>query len=293
MIRVFARKTSMTPTDDLAFFDEPPLFELPDQPVMVSVTFTWDIQRGLRLLEAWRRLWAKRGSKCRVRIGGPAFDVSGGKFTPGMFLREGVTITSRGCPKQCPWCLVPVREGRLSRLYIHPGNIIQDNNLLACPRGHIEQVFDMLITQTSVQFKGGLDIDYLESWHVDCLKLLWPKELWVSCDNEAGLKRLDKARDLLSDFSIEQRRCYVLIGFDGDTPDAAQRRLEAVYDQERGFLPQAMFHQPTTTAKRQVPLEWFSLNRKWSRLASIRPRKSPAVDEPMLINEQSKIDNRK
>jgi len=29
IIRVFARKTSMTPTDELAFYGEPPLFNLP------------------------------------------------------------------------------------------------------------------------------------------------------------------------------------------------------------------------------------------------------------------------
>ena len=52
-IRVFARRTRWTPTDDLAFYDEPPLFDLPDLPVYVSVTFTWDIERGIRLAKAW------------------------------------------------------------------------------------------------------------------------------------------------------------------------------------------------------------------------------------------------
>jgi len=46
IIRVFARRTSMTPTDELAFCDEPPLFDLPELPVRVSVAFTWDIPRG-------------------------------------------------------------------------------------------------------------------------------------------------------------------------------------------------------------------------------------------------------
>ncbi len=49
MIRVFPRKTAWTPTDELAFVGDPPLFRPPEQPVMVSVTFTWDIPEGERL----------------------------------------------------------------------------------------------------------------------------------------------------------------------------------------------------------------------------------------------------
>lgn len=38
MIRVFPRKTKWSPNDDLAFFDEPPLFKLPKMDVMESTT---------------------------------------------------------------------------------------------------------------------------------------------------------------------------------------------------------------------------------------------------------------
>lgn len=284
MIRVFAQKTSMTPDDDLVFFDEPPLYDVPDLPVMVSVTFTWDIARGQRLLVAWRQRWNSMNkthfAKARKNwpwIGGPALNNPNGDFVPGRFLKKGITITSRGCPKRCPWCLVPVRQGELRELsFIHPGNIIQDDNLLACSRIHVEAVFWMLSQQKrGAVFSGGLDIDYLQPWHTDLLKTIKIAKsgLWIACDRQADLNRLAKAKDLLGDFPIEKRRCYVLIGYDGDTPDAAERRCEQIYDDERGFLPFAQYYQPDSLKKRTVPKEWQPTVRKWSRPAAYRKKK--------------------
>jgi hypothetical protein len=85
------------------------------------------------------------------------------------------------------------------------------------------------------KFSGGLDIDYLTEWHVQQLKKIRIDELWVACDTEAALKKLDKAADLLADFPIDKKRCYVLMGFNGESIDQTERRLEIVY--AKGFLP--------------------------------------------------------
>jgi len=263
IIRVFARRTSMTPTDCWAFYDEPPLFDLPNWPVYVSVTFTWDIEKGERLAAAWQ------GKAGEVFIGGPAFGGKSNQFTPGLFLKDGITITSRGCPKRCPWCMVPVREGRLRPISIKPGHIVQDNNILACSTRHFERVCEMLSKQPKgAVFKGGLDIDFLTEWHVEQLKGIRVNELWVACDTDAALARLDKAADLLGDFSIEKKRCYVLIGFGGPAEpvylEAAERRLEAVY--AKGFLPFAQLYR-SAIGDEKYPKEWKALARKWSRPA--------------------------
>ena len=98
MIRVFPRKTAWTPTDALAFVGDPPLILPSEHPVFVSVAFTWDIEEGKRLAAAWGQYFRD------VHIGGPAFGDAGDAFEPGVFLKPGVTITSRGCPRNCPWC---------------------------------------------------------------------------------------------------------------------------------------------------------------------------------------------
>ena len=265
-IRVFARRTKWTPTDDLAFYDEPPLYDLPSKPIRVSVTFTWDVDKAKSLAYSWGRRYPGR----RIEIGGPACMAGADDFVPGRFLRSGITITSRGCPKRCPWCLVSKAEGRLREIPIQPGYIVQDNNLLACSRKHIEKVFDMLRQQNrGIKFSGGLDIDYLSAWHVDLLKTIKVAELWVACDTESALHKLDKARDMLWDFPTEKKRCYVLMGFGDDTPDRAERRCEAVYD--KGFLPFAQFYQGPQ-AKPYMPHDspWFWVRHKWSRPAIYR-----------------------
>jgi hypothetical protein len=279
MIRVFARKTSMTPDDELAFYGEPPMWNLPKLQIFISVTFTWDIKRGKQLKKNWQQRFPEQA----VFLGGPALtpkrsNIIDSYFMPGRFLKEGITITSRGCPKNCSWCLVRQREGELREINIAPGYIIQDNNLLACSRGHIEKVFEMLSRQKrAAQFKGGLDIDYLQPWHIELMKQIRIGELWVACDHERDLSRLDKARDLLGDWPIGKRYCYALVGFEGDTPSAAIKRCEKIYDNEHGFLPRVQFYQPPTAKSRLVPKEWQAIVRKWSRPAAYRPKKSKGI----------------
>jgi len=239
MIRVFARKTKWTPTDRLAFYRDESMYAVQrygdDIHVSVSCTFTWDKKKAVDLARAWAMNFR------HVDIGGPAFDAVGGEFVPGRFIIEGVTITSRGCPKSCPWCLVRQREGGIRELRIEPGYIVRDNNLLACSRGHIERVFEMLVRQKrGIKFNGGLDIDYMQPWHIELLKKIKVAEIWVACDTLADTRRMDKAADLLGDFPIGKKRCYVLVGYNGESQAVAQERCEAVY--RKGFLPFAQLY---------------------------------------------------
>jgi hypothetical protein len=163
---------------------------------MVLVTFTWDIPEGERLVRAWKAYFED------VRIGGPAFNDPGDEFTPGMFVKQGVVVTSRGCPKAFSFCLVPQREGRIRELQIKDGWNVFDNNLLACSRPHIEAVFEMLQRQPEpAHFTGGLDKTLLEPRHIDLLKSIRLKRAWFACDSKAGFPALERAADLLSDFS--------------------------------------------------------------------------------------------
>lgn len=258
MIRVFPRKTKWTPDDDLAFVGEPTLFLPPEQPVKISVTFTWDIPEAERLYRAWSDYYQD------VELGGPAFGDKGGEFEPGLFVKNGVTITSRGCSKDCKWCFVPKREGWIRELEIKPGNDVADNNLLACSRSHVEMVFDMLRSQKEpVKFSGGLDAELFQQWHVDILKTIRLKYAWFACDYPGAIANLEKVSDLMSDFSIEKKRCYVLIGFDGESINAAEKRLQSVF--KLGFLPMAMMYRPENENK--YPKEWRDFQRYWSRPA--------------------------
>lgn len=263
MIRVFPRKTKWTPDDNMAFVGLPPLIRPDTAKVKISVTFTWDIPLAYRLLKEWKMYYKN------VQIGGPAFGSYAGEFEPGLFIKKGVTITSRGCNRMCKWCLVPEREGKIRELKIKDGWIIQDNNLFQCSSRHIEAVFDMLRFQKyPISFNGGLDSRLLTEHHVDLLNSIKLKEIWFSCDTDSNITYLETASQLLSDVSINKKRCYVLIGFNGENLLKAENRLEKVYN--LGFLPFAQLY------KNSKPIdwnkEWKQLTRKWSRPAIYRSR---------------------
>jgi hypothetical protein len=260
VIRVFPRQTAWTPTDELAFVGNPPLFRPPEQAVCVSVTFSWDIEVGMRLYKAWGDHYED------VRIGGPAFSDPGMWFTPGQFVKPGVTFTSRGCVKRCPWCFAQQRERGIRTLPIVPGNNIGDNNLLACPRSHIEAVFDMLLEQKAIEFTGGLDATLLREWHVDGLKELSVKQMFFACDSPEAMPPLERSGELLADFPSYKKRCYVLMGFNGESLTDAEKRVERVY--ELGFYPFAMLFRDKTP--RVWSKEWKALARKWMRPAAFK-----------------------
>ena len=100
VIRIFPRKTKATPIDKNVRINEGPgLFDEADK-VHVSVTFTWDLKRAEYLYNQWKHV-------APTEIGGPALNQVSGEFEPGLYLKEGYTITSRGCPNKCWFCLSP------------------------------------------------------------------------------------------------------------------------------------------------------------------------------------------
>ena len=198
--RVFSRRTTATPDDALAFTTPPPkdLLALPDiDEVHISVTFTYDMQKAEQLAETW----AKTGLP--VRMGGAAMGEPGGEFMPGMYLKRGYVITSRGCNNSCWFCSAWKREGGLRELEIKDGFNILDDNLLACSEKHIREVFEMLKQQPETPvFTGGLEARLLKSWHVDLLRTVKPKRMYFAYDTPDDYEPLIQAGQLLREGGI-------------------------------------------------------------------------------------------
>ena len=259
-LRVFPRRTSMTPTDAMAFVGNPPLWLPEADEVHVSVAFTWDIPAAERLRLAWGQYYPD------VMIGGPAFDAGGGDFVAGRYLREGATITSRGCNRRCPWCLVPPREGRLRLLPITPGHIVLDNNLLQTGRAHMAAVFQMLREQPkAATLSGGLDARLVDDWVAGELESMRIEQLFLAADLDASLPALERALGRLGFLPRKKLRCFVLIAFN-ETMTQSETRLEEVWNM--GAMPFAQLYQPPDEHI-EYPLEWKRLARKWSRPAAM------------------------
>lgn len=263
--RVFPRRTKATPTDDLAFVGYPGLFAPHVDEIHVSVTFTWDLPLAEKLAKAWEPYGA-------VKIGGPATGMRGEQFTPGMYLKPGYTITSRGCPNRCWFCSVPQREGNIRELPIMSGNNVLDDNLLACSETHIRAVFDMLSQERGgVQFTGGLEAARLQDWHVEALAHLKPKQMFFALDTPNDLEPLRIAGKKLIEAGITKAghslRCFVLIGYPRDTMEKAETRIREAA--EIGFMPMAMLWRDEEGMRNP---EWRTFQRYWARPASVHAR---------------------
>jgi hypothetical protein len=291
IIRVFPRKTSLTPTDTFAFSydpgDEviygPPIDAPAADEVHISVVFTWDIERAYKIAEMWRPRYPV------VKIGGPALGDKPNGFTPGMYINDRVTFTTSGCNNCCPWCLAWRREGRLQEFEHFPsGCIIQDNNLAQASMLHIEHVFEMLAryqkeTRRYAVFSGGIDARIIAygtkddpgkgDKFVELLQESKTKQLFLAADTEKSISALRDALEKLEFFGrgpyglIKKVYCYTLIGFNGETMPQARERLEAVYS--AGALPFAQLYQPADHYI-EWSKEWRNFARTWSRPAAMK-----------------------
>lgn len=262
ILRVFPRRTSHTPVDPLAFVGEPG-GDLPEaEAVHVSCCFTWDVQESFRLAKLWGRHYR------RVLVGGPAVAPENKGFVPGMYLREGITFTSKGCPHKCSFCLVPLREGPLRLLDPIPeGYIIQDNNFAATPKEHRGRTYRMLDRQPKAAiFSGGIDARLVTDDLASEFRDLRINSIFLAADSLASLRPLERAVGRLSYLGRNKLRCYMLLAYRGETVDQALYRLEKAW--EIGVLPFAQLYRPPGHPV-EYSKEWKQLARVWSRPAAM------------------------
>lgn len=262
--RVFPRKTNMSPTDELAFFGAPTMWDMlicqkhNVEAVHISVTFTYDLEKAEDLYYAWQALGVP------VEVGGPAFDDRMGDFTPGMYLKEGCIFTSRGCTKDCWFCSVPrCAHGVIRELPIVDGWNIMDDNILGTSEKHFREVMAMLKRQKEkAVFSGGLEPQLLQQWQADMIKEIKPQALYTAYDTKDDYEPLiemgKKFRQAgFSDHS-HALRCYVLIGYPDDTMDEAKKRI--IQTMDAGFMPFSMLYRDDTG---EVDPEWKKFNRNY------------------------------
>jgi hypothetical protein len=257
LLRIFPRKTTATPDDENVVINRyPDLWDNADQ-IHISVAFTWDIPLAEKLHREWSRV-------APVTIGGPAFNEVGGEFESGMYLKQGYTITSRGCNNKCWFCAVWKRENGVRELQIKEGYNIVDDNLLVCSDQHIKAVFEMLKRQKQpIEFTGGLEAKLLKLWHVDLLTTIRLKQLFCAYDTPDDLEPLIEAGKMLKKANItyenRKARCYVLLGYQGDTFEKALLRIKQTL--QAGFFPFAMLWR---NEKGEYKKEWKQFQREWA-----------------------------
>lgn len=262
--RVFPRKTKATPEDEDAFIGPLPrdIRETGGgiDEVHISVTWTYDIPKAELLEKSWRKLGVP------VKVGGPAFGDRMGDFVPGLYIRSGYTFTSRGCPNHCWFCSVQqAAHGTIKELPITDGYNILDDNILATSEGHFRAVVDMLKRQSERPiWTGGIEAKILKPWQAELMREAKTKRFYCAYDTPDDLEPLIEAGKIFraAGFTVASHAmcCYVLIGYRGDTFEAAETRLMQTI--KAGFVPYAMLYRDKDGKVDEV---WRAFQREWCR----------------------------
>ena len=159
--------------------------------------------------------------------------------------KRGIGFLTRGCIRQCPWCLVPHTEGKIRPAadweeIRRPDSreiVFLDNNVLASDFG-LEQIDRMGGKPTWVDFNQGLDARLIISETAKLLaRLHWIRFIRMSCDTNDMLPVVERAAAYLREAGAAPSCfwAYVLVR---DVEDAHQRVMTL---REMGIEP---FAQP-------------------------------------------------
>lgn len=134
-------------------------------------------------------------------------------------LKHSMGFLTRGCPRKCPWCFVPEKEGAvrehadIEEFTKHKEVVLMDNNILSHKHG-IKQIEKIARLGLKVDFNQGLDARLIDNSIAKRLaKLKWFKPLRLACDNKGQIEPVKKAIELLRWHNVTPRRyfCYVLV----------------------------------------------------------------------------------
>ncbi len=149
---------------------------------------------------------------------------------------------SRGCIRECGFCVVHEKEGELH--VVEPKSLnpngehikIQDNNFFASPAWR-EAIDWLHSTEQPVDFTGGIDVRLMDDDKCDALNSLrHKKQIKIAWDNPSQ-DLMPKLKTLIKHIKGYRLMCYVLIGYDS-TVEQDTERVEKLHS--LGITPYVM-----------------------------------------------------
>ena len=149
-----------------------------------------------------------------------------------------IGFLSRGCIRNCPWCVVPKKEGKIRPYRTwkdikRPDSnkiVFMDNNVLAC-RPAVDELWDMALCgeDIHIDFNQGVDARLITPEIADVFsRLKWIRFIRMSADTDAMLGTVLKAVDLLGKFGVKPYRIFVYVLV--QDIESAERRAIALRD---------------------------------------------------------------
>lgn len=138
---------------------------------------------------------------------------------------------TRGCIRNCRWCIVPLKEGKIRpyrtwREIVRSDTdklVLMDNNVLACDYG-IGQMENLIGSGYRIDLNQGMDARLVDDHIAEILShLTWIRYIRFSCDQKSQIDPIRKTIDLLGKHGVRPYRIFIYLLVTKDIQDAADR----------------------------------------------------------------------
>lgn len=178
---------------------------------------------------------------------------------------------TRGCPNNCPFCIVSQKEGRksckvsdLDKWWSGQKQIVlQDPNILAC-RDHVDLLRQLEDSGACVDINQGFDARLLSEENIDAIKRIKLKEVHFAWDLMDRSKQILSGLDLWKRYGKKNRHgewgtVYVLTNFN----TTMDENLHRVYTLDSmGFAPYIMVYDKPHAPREVRMLQRWCNNKK-------------------------------
>jgi len=172
-------------------------------------------------------------------------------------------FTSRGCIRNCPYCVVPKLEGKLRSVveclerYIYPGHkriILWDNNFFASPNWK-NIMKDLQDIGLPVDFNQGIDARLINDEKARMIAELKTPLIRTAFDDLHEEKAVTDAVDILAQNGIRRRKIFIYTLYNffdeehyNDTPTNFFKRIKLI--SELGCVSYPMRFEPLNALKK-------------------------------------------
>ena len=175
---------------------------------------------------------------------------------------------TRGCPNDCPFCIVSKKEGRksvkvadLGEFWNGQKNIkLLDPNLLACNE-HLTLLQQLIDSKAVVDFTQGLDARLINENNIELLAKIKVKMVHFAFDLMKNEKAIIKGLKIYKEYTgVDERKTgvYILTNYD-TTHDEDLYRVYAVRD--LGYMPYIMIYNKPSAPQITKDLQRWCNNR--------------------------------
>lgn len=130
--------------------------------------------------------------------------------------KQAIGFLTRGCVRNCPWCIVPRKEGKIHAAATweeikRPDSneiVFMDNNVLACEHG-IRQLDALTRAPVKVDFNQGLDARLIDKDVAELLaNVKWIKYVRLACDTAQMIPVIESAVSKLTAAGVPTWRLW-------------------------------------------------------------------------------------